>query len=73
MQVTKLLAGGYPNKEIARLLGLSPNTVKVLVQQAFQKTGSENRVQLARWYWNRYERVIVARWYWNGYERVIVA
>jgi len=37
MKVLELLAGGHANKEIARLLGLSPNTVKTHLANLFAK------------------------------------
>jgi DNA-binding CsgD family transcriptional regulator len=37
-----------PNREIARLLGMSHHTVKVHVKNALQKTGADNRTMLRR-------------------------
>ncbi|MGB7827950.1 MAG: LuxR C-terminal-related transcriptional regulator, partial [Pseudolabrys sp.] len=38
---------GYPNKRIARQLGLSESTVKVHVRRIMHKFGVANRTQLA--------------------------
>jgi DNA-binding NarL/FixJ family response regulator len=45
--VFTLLRQGYPNKRIARQLGLSESTVKVHVRRIMHKFGVENRTQLA--------------------------
>ena len=42
-----LLRQGYPNKRIARQLGLSEATVKVHVRRIMHKFGAANRTQLA--------------------------
>lgn len=43
-QVIKLLSEGYPNKVIARQLGISPSTVKVHVHAAFRALGVHSRL-----------------------------
>ena len=45
MKVLDLLAAGHPNKEIARLLGLSPNTVKTHLANLFAKLEVSRRSQ----------------------------
>jgi DNA-binding NarL/FixJ family response regulator len=45
--VFSLLRQGYPNKRIARQLGLSESTVKVHVRRIMHKFGAANRTQLA--------------------------
>src|SRR5688500_1175158 len=47
-EVLELLAAGHSNKEIARLLGISPNTVKTHVASLFAKLGSTRRTQAIR-------------------------
>ena len=44
-QVLDLLAAGHANKEVARLLDISPNTVKTHVANLFQKLEVERRTQ----------------------------
>ncbi|MGZ8998082.1 MAG: response regulator transcription factor, partial [Allosphingosinicella sp.] len=44
-RVLELLAEGHSNKEIARLLGISPNTVKTHVASLFGKLDSTRRTQ----------------------------
>lgn len=44
-EVLTLLADGYSNKEIARRLDLSPNTVKTHVARLFEKLGAQRRTQ----------------------------
>ena len=44
-EVLKLLAAGQSNKEIARTLEVSPNTVKSHIQHLFEKLGVERRTQ----------------------------
>ena len=44
-RVLELLAEGHSNKEIARLLGISPNTVKTHVASLFAKLDSTRRTQ----------------------------
>ncbi len=50
MELIKLVATGMTNKLIAYELSLSEATVKTYLSQIFDKTGSENRVQLTNWY-----------------------
>jgi DNA-binding CsgD family transcriptional regulator len=44
-EVLNLLAAGQSNKEIARALDVSPNTVKTHIQHLFEKLGVERRTQ----------------------------
>jgi len=46
--VMTLVVQGYPNKEIARLLGISYRTVEIHRARVMQKTGAENLLELAR-------------------------
>lgn len=41
----ELLAGGYSNKEIARSLNISPNTVKTHLGKLYEKLGVQRRTQ----------------------------
>jgi DNA-binding CsgD family transcriptional regulator len=43
LEVLKELAAGYSNKEIARRLEVSPNTVKTHVARLYEKLGAERR------------------------------
>lgn len=47
MRVVALLAHAYPNKVIARELGISESTVKVHVKAILRKTGARNRTDVA--------------------------
>lgn len=42
------LASGYSNKEIARRLGVSPNTVKTHVARVYEKLGATRRTDAVR-------------------------
>jgi DNA-binding NarL/FixJ family response regulator len=44
-QILELLAAGHANKEIARTLDVSPNTVKTHIANLFQKLEVERRTQ----------------------------
>ena len=44
-EILDLLASGQSNKELARTLGISPNTVKTHVARVYEKLGARNRVQ----------------------------
>jgi len=44
-QVLSLLCHGYTNKEIAKSLDISPNTVKTHLSKLFSKLGVSNRTQ----------------------------
>jgi DNA-binding CsgD family transcriptional regulator len=51
-EILELLACGQSNKELARTLGISPNTVKTHLARVYEKLGVERRVQAiekARW------------------------
>jgi LuxR family maltose regulon positive regulatory protein len=43
--ILQLLADGRTNKEIARGLGIAPETVKTHVSKIFGKLGAQNRAQ----------------------------
>jgi DNA-binding CsgD family transcriptional regulator len=43
LMVLKEIAAGYSNKEIARRLNVSPNTVKTHVARLFEKLGAKRR------------------------------
>lgn len=45
LEVFELLAKGLPNREIARVLGISPHTAKFHVAQILEKTGSSTRTE----------------------------
>jgi len=51
-EILALLASGQSNKEMARALGISPNTVKTHIARLFEKLEVQRRVQAiekARW------------------------
>jgi DNA-binding CsgD family transcriptional regulator len=45
VEILEVLAVGDSNKEIARRLGISPNTVKTHVARIYEKLGVQRRVQ----------------------------
>ena len=47
VDILRLLAQGMSNKQIARELGSSPNTVRNQVHAVFRKAGAVNRTELA--------------------------
>ena len=51
-EILALLASGQSNKEMARALGISPNTVKTHIARVFEKLEVQRRIQAiekARW------------------------
>ena len=51
-EILELLASGRSNKELARALGISPNTVKTHVARVYEKLEVQKRMQAvekARW------------------------
>jgi DNA-binding CsgD family transcriptional regulator len=48
LEVLRELAAGYSNKEIARRLEVSPNTVKTHVARLFEKLGASRRTEAIR-------------------------
>ena len=51
-EILELLASGQSNKELARTLGISPNTVKTHVARLYEKLEVQRRIQAiekARW------------------------
>jgi len=46
-EVLKLVASGYPNKDIARECGVSEETIKHHLTRIFDKVGASNRLELA--------------------------
>jgi DNA-binding NarL/FixJ family response regulator len=49
MQVARLVAGGHTNKEIARLLSCSENTIKSHKANIMRKIGAKNSVEISNW------------------------
>jgi DNA-binding CsgD family transcriptional regulator len=45
LEVLELLAAGNSNKEIARRLAVSPNTVKTHIAKLFEKLGAKRRTE----------------------------
>src|SRR5438093_13687744 len=52
-QVLELLARGFPNKQIARMLQLSEAAIEYHVHRIFVSTGFSNRLELALWWRQR--------------------
>jgi DNA-binding NarL/FixJ family response regulator len=48
-EVITLIAQGHTNHEIARLLYLSPNSIKTYVRTAYRKIGAASRSQAVSW------------------------
>ena len=51
-EILALLASGQSNKEMARMLGISPNTIKTHVARVYEKLEVQRRIQTiekARW------------------------
>jgi DNA-binding CsgD family transcriptional regulator len=48
LEVLRELAAGHSNKEIARRLDVSPNTVKTHVARLFEKLGASRRTEAIR-------------------------
>ena len=51
-EILALLASGQSNKELARTLGISPNTIKTHVARVYEKLEVERRIEAiekARW------------------------
>jgi DNA-binding NarL/FixJ family response regulator len=48
LTVLEALAAGQSNKEIARSLGVSPNTIKTHVARLFDKLGAQRRTEAIR-------------------------
>jgi DNA-binding NarL/FixJ family response regulator len=49
LDVLRCVAGGLPNKLIARELGISEKTVKAHLTRVFQQIGVSDRTQAALW------------------------
>ncbi|WP_243375636.1 response regulator transcription factor [Sandarakinorhabdus cyanobacteriorum] len=45
VEVLQLLAAGQANKEMARTMGVSPNTVKTHLARLFEKLGASSRTE----------------------------
>ncbi len=46
-RVAELIAHGHSRKQVASLLGISPNTVAVHSQEAYKRLGIHDRVELS--------------------------
>ena len=53
--VVRLVAEGMTNRDISRQLNLSENTVRNYLFRIFNKVGSSNRMELARFAWDQQE------------------
>ncbi|MET8139681.1 response regulator transcription factor [Sphaerisporangium sp. NPDC005288] len=51
VQITRLVAQGHTNAEIATALFISPGTVKNHIAGIQRKLGARNRVGIAAWAW----------------------
>ena len=49
LEVVRLIAHGFQNNEIGRLLEISPNTVNSSVFRIYNKLGLSNRVEIVLW------------------------
>ncbi len=49
IKIIKLVAEGYENSEIAKLLNISISTVKTYLRTIFEDLSLRNRAQLAAW------------------------
>jgi DNA-binding NarL/FixJ family response regulator len=58
-QIFSLLAQGVQNKEIARQLALSVNTVEKHLTHIYKKLAVKNRAGAGQWYWDH-------RQYWKN-------
>ncbi len=47
LEIVKLVANGYLNKEICHMLGIAENTLRTFMTQIRIKTGLDSRVLLA--------------------------
>jgi DNA-binding NarL/FixJ family response regulator len=45
LEVLELMAQGHTTEEIARHLGLRPNTVKFHISEIFRRLGTRNRIE----------------------------
>ena len=61
LEVLQLVARGQSNKLIARVLGLSPHTVKRHMARILDKTGQASRGQVAAWYASRSGRIVTSK------------
>jgi len=52
-QLLELLARGFPNKQIARMLQLSEAAVEYNLHRIFAGTGFASRIELALWWRGR--------------------
>lgn len=50
MQVVALLACGHQDKDIAKKLNISYNTVRAYIEIAMDRTGCHSRVELCAWF-----------------------
>jgi DNA-binding NarL/FixJ family response regulator len=57
LAITRKVADGAQNKEIADCLHISVNTVKTHVYSIFRKTECRNRVELIKWYAQQYSQL----------------
>ncbi len=56
LQIVELNSEGHANKEIAARLHLTEGTIKVFMGRIFMKTGMDNRLKLARWWWEKSDK-----------------
>ena len=48
--ITRLVTAGLKNKDIAKAIGNTEDTLKNYLRRIFDKTGMDTRLQLALWY-----------------------
>jgi DNA-binding NarL/FixJ family response regulator len=48
--ITRLVTAGLKNRDIAKAIGNTEDTLKNYLRRIFDKTGMDTRLQLALWY-----------------------
>ena len=56
--ITELITDGYKNKDIAQKLNITEHVVKNVIRIIYDKTGLDNRVELAMWYLARQQETV---------------
>lgn len=56
-QIGGMVARGWTNREAAAAIGIKESTAKNHIEVLMIRTGTRNRVELARWYWEREREV----------------
>jgi DNA-binding NarL/FixJ family response regulator len=60
LQIVEMVTAGYKNRDVARMVGTTEQTIKNYLKVIYDKTGVDSRLQLALWWMTKKPQYIAA-------------